>query len=74
MENLLTGYECLALFTDEVQEKIKANMANLYNDGKTHELMMKTYADAGDFLLGVFVWWDTAEEHPYWHELYNKCY
>ena len=74
MRNLLTGYECLALFTDEVQEKIKANVDNLYDKELADELMVETYVDKGDFLLGVFVWGVTYEGHDYWADICDKCY
>lgn len=74
MENLLTGYECLALFTDEVQERIKANVYNLYDKELADKILGETYAGAGDFLLGVFTWFDTAEGADYWQELHDNCY
>ena len=70
MENLLTGYECLAVFTDEVQEKFKTAIANdPFNEGVDDAwevAMAYGYTDAGDFLAANFLWAETEEGHDYW--------
>ena len=73
MGNLLTGYECLALFTDEVQEKIKVAIAN---DPFSEEMddawgvaMAYGYTDVVDFLAANFVWAETEEGYDYWEAI-----
>ena len=76
MENLLTGYECIALFTEEVQEKIKTAIANdPFNEGVNDawEVAMKCkYTDAEDFLAANFVWAETEEGYDYWEAIADE--
>ena len=73
MGNLLTGYECLALFTDEVQEKIKVAIAN---DPFSEEMddawevaMEHEYTNVKEFLTVNFIWAETEEGYYYWEAI-----
>lgn len=76
MENLLTGYECLALFTDEVQERIKAAIINdPFNKGVDNawEVAMEhKYIIGSSFLAANFTWSGTPEGYYYWENLADK--
>lgn len=73
MRNLLTGYECLALFTDEVQKKIKVAIVNdSSNKGVENAwdvAMEHKYANGADFLASSFIWGETSEGHFYWSKM-----